>query len=371
MDLRFFLLFILIGCITSKDLFSQTKDASPVRIAVAGISHGHSNWIFGTKATSQIKIVGIYEADQELVEVFAKRFKVSKDLFHTDLEKMLDRVKPEGVIAFNPTNEHLSVLKACAPRGIHVMVEKPLATTLRDALQMEALAKKHNIHLLVNYETSWYPSIAKMHQLVTDSNFVGGPKKVIMNMGHEGARNIEVHKFFFRWLVDPVKNGGGALPDMGCYGANLMTYLLKGEAPLSVLANTRQFKPEIYPKVDDEATIIINYPSSQCIIQASWNWPFNRKEMEVYGPAGYIITIDDKQMSIRTKKSKSAYTRIVTEKDIPVYDNPLNYFANVIREKNVVPAFGTYSLENNIMVMRILEAARQSAKSGKVIYFKK
>ncbi len=80
-------------------------------------------------------------------------------------------------------------------------------------------------------------------------------------------------KYFFKWLTDPVQNGGGALMDFGCYGANLMTYLMKGQQPLSVTAVTQHFKPEVYPKVDDEATIIVTYPTAQCIIQGSWNWP--------------------------------------------------------------------------------------------------
>lgn len=360
----------LIICINGVRLYAQSTGHAPVRVAVAGIAHGHSTWIFGKKATSDIYVAGIYETDQELVEVYSKRFNLDKNLFYNDLEKMLDQVKPEGVMAFNPTSEHLAVVKACAPRGIHVMVEKPLATTVKDARQMETLAKKYNIHLLTNYETSWYPTTEKTYLLVNDSNFLGNIKKVIFHTGNEGARNIEANKFFFRWLTDPVKNGGGALTDFGCYGSNVMTYLAKGESPVSVMANTRQFKPEIYPRVDDEATIIVNYASSQCLIQASWNWPFSRKDMEVYGQTGYIIAENDTLMMLRNKQTKLAQTRKVTLNDVAIYDNPFSYFAGVIRRKINVPEFGTYSLENNIMVVRILEAARQSAKTGKVVYFK-
>jgi hypothetical protein len=52
-------------------------------------------------------------------------------------------------------------------------------------------------------------------------------------------------------------------------------------APLTVTAVTQQIKPEIYPRVDDEATIILTYLHAQGILQASWNWPFDRKDMEV------------------------------------------------------------------------------------------
>ena len=353
------------------DAGAQTPGHEPVRVAIAGVSHGHSSWIYGRKNTNDIHVAGIYEPDAELVKVFSNRYDLDSDLFHNDLAIMLDRVKPDAVLAFGPTYHHLSIVEACAPRGIHVMVEKPLATTYEHAIRMESLAKEYGIHLLTNYETSWYPTTEKSYQLVNDSSFVGQIKKVIFHTGHSGARNTESNKFFFRWLTDPVLNGGGALTDFGCYGANVMTYFMKGEEPISVPAVTRQFKPEIYPDVDDEATIIVSYPAAQTIIQASWNWPFSRKDMAVYGDSGYIIAEDATIMRIRNRETPAEQLKKVTLSDIEVYDNPFSYFADVIRGRIEVPEFGLYSLENNVMVVRILDAARESAKTGNTIYFGK
>jgi predicted dehydrogenase len=261
----------------------------------------------------------------------------------------------------------MAVVEACAPRGIHVMVEKPLATTKAHAERMEGLSRKHNVHLLTNFETSWYPTTAKTYQLVHDSSFIGAIKKVVVHDGHQGPKEIGVSPEFLEWLTDPVQNGGGALIDFGCYGANLMTYLMQEEKPISVTAVTQQFKPHIYPKVDDEATIIVTYPSAQCIIQASWNWPFARKDMEVYGDSGYIITKDNTNMVIRNMQNEPAQAVQVTSNDILVYQDPIAYFADVVRGKITVPKNGLYSLENNVMVVRILDAARQSAKTGKTV----
>lgn len=80
-----------------------------------------------------------------------------------------------------------------------------------------------------------------------------------------------------------------------------MTALTNGEKAVSVTAVTRKFKPNIYPKVDDEATIIVSYPESQCIIQASWNWPFSRKDMEIYGETGYVIAENKTDLKTRGK----------------------------------------------------------------------
>ncbi|MDQ1087311.1 Gfo/Idh/MocA family protein [Siphonobacter sp. SORGH_AS_1065] len=336
----------------------------PVRVAVAGITHGHVPWILGRKPVGDIELVGIAESNQELSQRYASRYKLDPKLFYKDLTTMLDQTKPEAVVAFGSIYEHKAVVEACAPRGIHVMVEKPLSTNVKDAERMAELSRKHHTLLLTNYETSWYPSIEKTYQLVMDSTAIGKFKKMVVHTGHEGPKEINVNPEFFEWLTDPVQNGGGALIDFGCYGANLMTYFMKNEKPLSVTAVTHQFKPHMYPKVDDDATIVIEYPHAQCIVQASWNWPYSRKDLEVYGDGGYVITENQEKYKVRSGKKKEE-KRNITKQELPVYDDPFAYFADLIRGK--IKPHPLYSLENNLIVVRILEAARESAKTGKMV----
>jgi predicted dehydrogenase len=343
--------------------------AQPVRLAVAGISHGHNAWILGRRNDAAVQLVGIYETNQELIKKMTDKFHLDPSLFYDDLNKMLDNVKPEGVLGFGTTLQHLSVVEACAPRGIHVMVEKPMATTVSDAEKMVALARKNNILLLTNFETSWYPTTDRSFALTRDTSFMGQIRKVVVHDGHEGPKEIGVSKEFFEWLTDPVKNGGGALMDFGCYGANLMTLLMNGEIPASVTAVTSQFKPNIYPKVEDEATIVLKYPSAQCIIQASWNWPFARKDMAIYGSNGYIITKDNNNMKAKGKAGAEQEYKL-TPQETNTYTSPFLYFADAIRKKISIPSFGTYSMENNLIVVKILDAARRSAQSGKSIELK-
>jgi predicted dehydrogenase len=342
----------------------------PLRIGVAGMTHGHIGFLMNRKAKSDVQLVGVYEPNTEMALRYAKKYNFDSSLLYTNLDKMLDATKPEAVVAFGSIYDHLAVVEKCAPRGIHVMVEKPLATTVEAAVKMQQLANKYNIHLLTNYETSWYPSIAKTYQLVKDSAYIGNIKKVVIHDGHQGPKEIKVNPEFFDWLTDPVLNGGGALIDFGCYGANLMTWLMDGEKPVSVTAVTQQFKPDIYPKVDDEATIIVTYPTAQCIIQASWNWPFGRKDMEVYGNTGYIIQSDNTTMRLRSAEMNKEQMVQVTDKDIDVYTEPFAYLVDVIRGKIKVPKNGLYSAENNVMVVKILSAARESAKTGKTVKIK-
>ncbi len=352
--------------------YAQDKliNNSPVRLAVAGITHGHVAWILSRKKPD-VMIVGVYEPDNELAQRYAKKYNINPSIIYNDLGKMLDAVKPDVAVAFGSIYEHLAVVEACGPRGINVMVEKPLAASLQQALKMDSIAKKYNILLLTDFETSWYPSTVKAYELANDSNYIGEIKKVVVHDGHQGPKEIGVNKEFLAWLTDPVQNGGGALMDFGCYGANLMTYLMKGQQPISVTAVTQHFKPGEYPKVDDEATIVVTYPSAQCIIQASWNWPFGRKDMEVYGTTGYIIAADNKHMRLRAQPDSVEHAISVTAGDVLVYEDPFSYLADVIHKKIHVPENGLYSLTTNLTVMRILSAAKESADSGKTIYLDK
>lgn len=361
--------FTLILILTSLTLKGQINPQKPVRIAVAGMTHDHIGFILNRKNAAYMTIVGIYEPNSELAERYAGIYHFDKSLIYNNLERMLEQAKPEAVVAFGSIYEHLAVVETCAPRGIHVMVEKPLATSIEAAGKMQDLAEKYKIKLLTDYETSWYPSTAKSWQLVNDSNYVGGIKRVVIHDGHKGPKEIGCSKEFLDWLTDPIQNGGGAIIDFGCYGANLMTYLTRGEKPVSVTAVTRQFKPEVYPKVDDDATIIVSYINSICVIQASWNWPFGRKDMEIYGDKGYIIAQNSEEIRLKNQEKQPETQKRVTSKDIAVIEDPFAYFVGVIRGEITMTDYDPYSLKNNVMVVRILDAARESARTGKTIEF--
>lgn len=361
---------VLLTTIASK-IPAQTSDQQPIRLAIVGMTHGHIAFILGRKDKSDFQLVGIYEPNSELAQRLAKKYGFDPKLIYNNLGNMLDKVKPEAAVAFGSVYEHLAAVEACAPRGIHVMVEKPLATNKEHAQRMAALAEKYHIYLLTDYETSWYPTTAKSFQLVNDSNFIGEIKKVVIHDGHQGPKEIGCEKEFLEWLTDPIQNGGGALIDFGCYGANLMTYLMKGEEPISVTAVTQHFKPNIYPKVDDEATIIVSYPTAQCIIQASWNWPFGRKDMEIYGNTGSVVALDKNRLRLRNGTMPIEQLKQVTSNDIAIYEDPFSYYADVIKGKVKMTKYDPYSLSNNVIVVQILDAARESAKSGKTIYLKK
>ncbi|MDR1887506.1 MAG: Gfo/Idh/MocA family oxidoreductase, partial [Prevotellaceae bacterium] len=283
------------------------QDGKPLRLAVAGVSHGHLWEVIKRVERGDFVIVGVFEADKQLLHNNGLRGKADAAVFYDNLEKMLDETKPEAVVAYGSTYDHLSVVEACAPRGIHVMVEKPLAVNMKHANKMELLARKHNIHLLTNYETTWYDTNHEAYKLISD-DVIGRINRINIYDGHQGPFEIGCGKEFTDWLTDPKLNGGGAITDFGCYGANLATWLLNGEKPISVYGVLKHQKPDKYPKVDDDATIVAEYPSVTVQIMASWNWSANRKDMHIYGNKGYIYQDTPNKMRVYADKKISEVT---------------------------------------------------------------
>lgn len=354
---------------TLTSLSSLYGQQQPLKIGVAGLTHTHVHWLLGREAVGDIEIVGIAEPDRELAARYAAQHGFSMDLVYDSLEEMVAATSPEAITAFGTIAGHREVVEFAAPRGIHVMVEKPLAVSLEDAGRMAELAKQHGIHLLTNYETTWYPSVHELKNRV-EAGAIGALRKVIVRDGHRGPKKIGVNEEFLEWLTDPEFNGAGALMDFGCYGANLMTWLMQGQAPLSVTAVTQQLQKENNPMVDDEAIIILTYPEANAIIQASWNWTIGRKDMEVYGLEGVLYADNGNQLRLRIPEGYDGFsenTLPVTQRTYPKND-PFAYLAGVVREEISPKPDDLSALENNLMVMRILDAALRSAKTGETIF---
>jgi predicted dehydrogenase len=137
---------------------------------------------------------------------------------------------------------------------------------------------------------------------------------------------------------------------------------MDNQRPLSVTAMTHTFKPEIYSRVDDEATILVEYPKAQGIIQGSWNWPYSRKDLEVYAEQGSVKAIGGNDFRMRLPDQRQEEGR--TPAPLPPDErDSVSYLMAVVRGK-LKPA-GLSSLENNLIVTEILTAARESARTGK------
>jgi predicted dehydrogenase len=344
----------------------RAQEPAAFRLAIAGLVHGHvTGFLQAALRYPGVQLVGVFEPDATLLRKYAARYELPESTLFSDLPSMIDRARPDAIAAFTNTFDHAAIVEAAAARGVHVMMEKPLAVSMADAERIRGAAVKGKIHVFVNYETTWYPSHGAIWSLVKERRAFGSIRKMVALDGHSGPKAINVQPEFFEWLSDPEKNGAGALFDFGCYGANLMTWLMDNQRPLAVTAITQRLQPAVYPRVDDEATIVLEYPGAQGIIQASWNWPFNRKDLEVYGERGFAIASGADRLRVALPDEPE---HAITPKPLPQDEgDPLSHLIAVARGERKPNALS--SLENNVIATEILDAARRSARTGRRVAF--
>ena len=348
-------------------LLAQTVPAhpAPLRVAVAGLVHGHvEGFLAALPRHPEVELVGIADPEPSLAAKYEKKYGLDPGLFFLDMDKMIESRHPQAVLVYTSIGDHRKVIETAAKYGVSVMVEKPLTISLDDALAIRKAAREHHIHVLVNYETTWYASNRAAFDEMEQGR-LGAIRRVVIHDGHQGPKEIGVPPEFLGWLTDPAKNGAGALYDFGCYGADLMTWLMHGESPLTVTAVLNQDKPQLYPNMDDDATVVLTYPGVQAVIQASWNWPFGRKDMEVYGATGYAITVGSDKLRVRHEHD--AEEQVTTPAPLPkATGDSLSYLATVLRGE-IEPKGDQSALDTNVVVMQILDTARESARTGRTV----
>ena len=361
---------ILLFLLLSLPLSAQSG-APEYRIAVIGLVHSHvwghlHTMVEGKTAT----LVGLAEPNQELVAE-AKKAGVPESLIFSDYQQMLDKVKPDIVWAFVENNRHLEIARACAPRKINLIFEKPLASTYKEAKEIQALAAKYDIRIMTNYQMAWWPTnyVAKA---AVDQGDVGKIWRLHGIVGHggpgsEGPRN----KYFFEWLTDPIKNGAGALMDFGCYNALWSLWYLG--KPQTVYATVNHLRPDRFPKVEDSANLELHYPNAVGIFEASWDLPRSYQDLEVFGWDGQGQGKDTKTASLLMTQRAVTLHRGDKEQTLdltPLPDDqrePIAYMVSCIRSNK--PIAGLTAIDINVDVIKIIDLAKESVKTGKAVKF--
>ncbi len=354
------ILIIVAACMSIVSGRSQPGSA-PVRIAVVGLVHDHARGFFPALAgRKDVQLVGIVEPDHDLAALYAEEFHLSDSLFYPSIEA-LAAARVQAVAAFTSTLDHRTVVEKCAALGVDVMMEKPMAVSLAEARAIASAAAKGGIQVVVNYETTWYRSNGSAYEQIHSRHAIGDVRKIVVHDGHQGPKKIGCSPSFLKWLTNPALNGGGAAMDFGCYGADLATWLMEGKRPTSVFAVMQHFQPDLYPNVEDEATIVLTYPRAQAILEASWNWPYGRKDMQVYGQTGALFLPDRNTLLLR--RGETQVSTIAAPELSDTDSNPLSYLAAVVHG-SIRPS-GLSSVETNLVVSEILDAAKESARTGR------
>jgi predicted dehydrogenase len=205
-------------------------------------------------------------------------------------------------------------VEACAPRGIHVHGREAagrVATT--HAERMAELPGARDVLVLTNYETSWYASVREAKRRVDDDGLGPGPPGRPSGTGTRARSRSAAPRVHSRGSATPNRTAAGARFDFGCYGANLDDLATwTGARPSRSPRSPRRSSPIMYPNVDDDATIVLDLPGRVGVVQASWAWTHDNKEMDVFTEGGslHCRQVERVRRSAPRTRPRSPPTRI-------------------------------------------------------------
>ena len=241
-----------------------------------------------------------------------------------------------------------------------MIFEKPLASTYHDALEIRSLAKRYGIRVMTNYQMAWWPSNYQAKAQV-DAGELGRVWRIRGIVGHGGPGSTGARsKYFFDWLTDPEQNGAGALMDFECY--NALWSLWYFGRPETVYAQVNQLRPETFPKVEDNSTMVLKYKNSVGLFEGSWDLPRSFQDLEIFGLGGSLYVTSGK---LELRKGKGEPESVPLQPLASERSEPISYMVNCIR--NNKPVEGLTSIDMNVGVVEIVEAAKLSVHTGRAV----
>jgi predicted dehydrogenase len=292
------------------------------------------------------------------------------ELFY-DYRSMLDKIRPDAAIVISKNNEHLEILKECASRNIDYFTHKPIATSYKDALEMKKIERKTDIKIMINYYPLWRPEFQELYRQY-ESGVTGPIFKFTSYNGHQGPKGLgTLSDDYINWLYNPVQHGGGVLIDQGTYGLNCALWFMGH--PQSVFANAFIMKPWENDVVEDDSVIMLKYSNGTAVIHGSNDFPFVRRMVELYGLRGGLRLYDDillLEKAYKPEKPDKKETIYIDVPKVPVsWKNGIAHFIDCIRHNREI--YKPHTVDFNVMVAEVTEAAYKSVKSGKAINLSK
>jgi predicted dehydrogenase len=234
------------------------------RIGVMGLTHDHV-WqnLRDLLGSSHGLLTAAADPNKPLLERAKHEFDCTT---YKDFHTLLQRERLDAVYLYGDNATSVEMAEAAAMKGLHIMVEKPMAADLIGADRMLAAARRFGVRLMVNWPFAWRPQIQHAIRMVQNGD-IGRLWQVRYRSAHEGPLELGCSPYFVQWLYDPELNGAGALLDYGCYGACLSSYLLGLPSRVTAVGG-RLCKEDIL--AEDNAIIVMSYPRAMGIAEASW-----------------------------------------------------------------------------------------------------
>jgi len=248
-----------------------------MRWGLVGASTIAAEWMIDAIRANGGEIIGVQSGSAEHGADYAQKHGIAYST--TDLAALLDQ-KPEAIYISSVNDKHRAQLEAAAKRGIHVLCEKPLATSLDDAKAMIELCEHNNVRFATNHHLRW----AATHQAIRAAIEAGKIGEVrSARVFH--AVYLPVH--LQGWRIDNPSAGGGVVLDITVHNCDILAYLL-GEYPQEVVSMTDH---KLFGDlVEDEAMSVWRYPSGVlAYTHESFATPHAGHGIEIHGSEGSLF----------------------------------------------------------------------------------
>lgn len=327
------------------------------RVAVLSLVHDH---IWGELRAWQnlpnAEIVAAADVNADLRERFASRVPGAK--VYESWQELLEKEQDLDVVQIaSENNQHAPLVEAAAARGLHIIVEKPMAATLEQARRMHKAVQSAGVKLLVNWPTAWNPAWQEMERRLLAGE-IGQIRYLKYRSAHNGPREIGCDPHFVEWLYDAEKNGAGAFMDYCCYGAALCARHLGRPNKVTGL---RAVLSKDYPLPDDNAVVTMLFDHAVGVAEASWTQTtgYLGTNPVAYGSEGAIGLMSGKLHLLRTDKTTEVIDPAATV--APRRSGP-EYLLHCI-ETGEAPT-GYCAPDVSLIAQEILQAGLDAADSG-------
>lgn len=346
-----------------------------IRIAIIGAVHDHF-WPVWGKGTFQefkdlpdVTLVAATEEHPELQERLRNELGIER--IYTDYNEMLRNEDLDAVLIGLPSNAKVEPVRAAAKKGLHILMDKPLCTTMADAWEIKKIVEEARVKLMVNSISIWKAPLRKGFELI-EQGAIGTPFWAKWRNANSGTENSGASKFFTDWLWDMEKNGGGILINYCYYGISYLCHIFGRPQGVSAMAG-HFVKPNIPEVMEDNALVSMRWAHAMGQAEGSWTQmddkaieeidPTNRG-LIVYGSEGVMRTSNKGYVLLTTKDDPKG--RRIDCRTSPIkWKDGAEHFVDVIRgECDVDPLC---SLDLNILVQEIATAGYQSVEGRREV----
>ncbi len=334
-----------------------------VRVGVLGMTHDHIWGNLRELAESPLgTLVAAADPNEELRVKVEQEFGCEQTF--ASYEEMLDSVELDAVYIFgdNLTGVELAIMAAEA--GLHILVEKPMASTVEGANHMLAAARRAGVALMVNWPFAWWPQLQHAFRMAENGE-LGQIFQTKYRSAHAGPKELGCTPYFYNWLYDADLNGAGAMMDYCCYGAALARTVL-GQP--SRVTGTLSHSLKDYITIDDNAILVMQWPRATAISEASWTQigHLTSYHAMIYGSAGTLVV--EPRAGGRLLLANAEHEDGI-EVDVPApaagMRNGSDYFLTRITQG--LPIEGICSAEIGRDAQEILTAGLLSSQEGRAI----